>query len=146
MKYWSKPTDSMRILLLHHNLIPTISNNPQDEKSSILSLGDLLNTLRLTNCKLVLSGHTHNPNLIKLHFSEFFDNSISEPYEFISISAGSCGGSHPAGDRKKTFNVIDIGYSQSKSPTRNIKVTPYLYNSLDNKWYKSISGLKEEIM
>lgn len=100
-KYWKKPSDdAMRVLLLHHNLFPTISSNKNDEKFSILNLGDLLNTLRVTNCKMILSGHTHNSNLMKLRFVESCDIEEIKPYEIVSITAGSCGGYHPAKDRK----------------------------------------------
>lgn len=47
---------------------------------------------------------------------------------------------------EKTFNIIDVGYNKSSTTaSREIKVTPYLYNSMSNTRVKSQFELKDEL-
>lgn len=139
-KNWKDKKDYTKILLLHHNIVPTISRSDEDEKLSILKLGDLLSVLQKTGCKFIISGHSHNSNFVKIRFIESCDLKFDLPYEVISISTGACNGVHPSGDRKRTFNVIDFIYAKEKM----IRIIPYFYDSKKQEWIKGGDVLEEK--
>jgi len=66
MTEWStqKPEDEMRIFILHHNFFQTELFDERDEDCTLLNAGKVLNALVNSHCDLVLSGHTHRPQII----------------------------------------------------------------------------------
>ena len=135
-KKWSSDSNGeIRIFLLHHNLFQIESFFKGDERRTVHNTGEVLKALVESGCDIILSGHSHRPEVIMHQSSSFEDGGFRKNKSLLLICSGTSGGNAPSGDINKHFNIIDISKSAERG-NKCVKVTPYAYNSGSNTWSK----------
>jgi len=124
----------VRIALMHHNIFSSLSINNADEKDVLYNSGDALYTLLKHRCNIVLTGHTHSPGILSCKVSNIRLKGYDTPSQILIISSGSTGGLHPAGDRPRSFNIIDVFDANIDSGIRKVCIRPYIYESAHHEW------------
>ncbi|MBF0294769.1 MAG: metallophosphoesterase [Magnetococcales bacterium] len=121
-----------RILLQHHNIMPVYSGSTLDKRTILENPGSILNCLSACHCNIILSGHTHFP---EVHIQEAYKRNqtgliVSKPV--ICISAGSTGNvfeRHP-----NYFNILKFHSLDPVTKTRKLSINHVQYISDDGKW------------
>lgn len=130
---WGKPNGtSLRIALVHHNILPPFSMNTLEESSNIRNSGQLIELLAKNNCNLLFSGHCHDSYLYNFSYSVLTHNGFSGFRNLTYVSTGTSGGYAPNYDRARSFNIIHLGPQEAGE--RSIILTPYLYDSRLQEW------------
>jgi predicted MPP superfamily phosphohydrolase len=135
-KKWEKnkkQRTELRILLMHHNLLPTQSMSSKDDSYIFDNSGAIIETLNACRCDLVLTGHVHRAQVVQ-HLSAVMDiEGFEEPRIFTSISAGTSGGVVPSKDAPRCFNVIDVS-KDYETGDWSFRIIPYIYSALSSSW------------
>lgn len=131
-RHWGKqPCDrEVRILIMHHNIFPSISVNHEDNLSTFSNPGFALNVLLENHCNLILNGHSHFPFVHNYHGFHMPMNEWKQMGPIWSISAGTTGGSSRLGNY---FQVINFS-SPFVGSTREIQVDLYKYIDSNSSW------------
>jgi len=123
----------VRIAILHHNILPPFSINTLSESSNILNAGQVVKTLAECGCNIILSGHCHDSYLYNFSFSVLNHNGFNDMGHITYLSTGTTGGYVGPLDRARSLNFINLIPSKIDS-SKNIVVTPVIYDSNQRKW------------
>ena len=124
----------VRIALMHHNLFPTLSLSPYDEKYVLKKSTNAFYSLIKSQCNIVLNGHTHSPNVYCLSAGNFSTNGYENADQLIVSSTGNTSGAHPSNDRPRCFNILEFMDADKDTGARNLNVRPFIYESAHRKW------------
>jgi len=135
-----KSPNEIRILLTHHNVFVPPTYSKQQEKSQMIENGFLIKSILEHGCDLILSGHTHTPNIFAFEHSSFSDGQTihKEFKKFINISCGTFGG---IGSSLNYASKIHFLPNKTFNGW-NIEIEPFQYNVNDSEWVTNNNNKK----
>lgn len=134
-KWCSEPTlGEVRLVLMHHNLFATLSLSRYDKKTILSNPGDAMYTLMSSGCNVALTGHTHSSNVLKSLGGRLGLRGFEDTGNVSIISAGTTGGLHKAGDRPRSFNILEFSDRCQQDGNRQLRIRPFLYDGDKHKW------------
>jgi 3',5'-cyclic AMP phosphodiesterase CpdA len=137
---WSAPPafGEVRVALLHHNLFSVISLSRHDEKTLVQRAGEVVHALTRGHGHLVLNGHTHTSNLLSHRAARSSMRGLATAGHLTAVSAGTTGGLHLAGDRQRSYNVLDFSAADADTGRRSLSVRTFLYDSVSREWEAAV--------
>lgn len=144
IEYWKKEKrkGEIRIVLVHHNLFTPLSLSTQEEKNQIYDNGIFISVLLEKGVDIVLSGHTHSPNVIEFSGASF--NSTETRFykqpRFLNISSGTFGGYGPQYQSPNFFNILNfrpkIVHNEQfeKDILWELQIIPHQFNNTTLTW------------
>ena len=87
-----------------------------------------------SQCSLVLSGHTHAPNIYSWTAAHARNDLLTTSGTLTVSSAGTLGGLHPANDRRRAFNILDFSQVSSATSKRTLSVRTFCYDGVERTW------------
>ena len=134
-KWESEPVPgTIRIGMMHHNIMSVLSRSELEEDRIVEKAGGAIHALMSYNCDVVLSGHAHTTNSVKLSSSQLSQSGNECIGDLMIVSTGTTGGHHDSRMRHRTCSILDFSDAGNKEHKRTLSITSLVYEDYSKKW------------